>query len=206
MGRACSSTAAITGSSIRMMRRSPLTQKIVQDWMKRAARRANVKPGVPHPPPHVLLAPGDEGGAGTSHPGAGRPSGLGHDAAVHAPESVRDRERDSPAGSGVRIRKFWRHCGDGLSPKVKSFGESELSGGGGGSRTRVRKHIIKEIYMRIRFWVLVSSVRKRPKPPDTRLGVSRLRTPSRRSKASLFNVVRPPATRRGQGERHCLFN
>jgi integrase len=29
--------------------RSPLTQKIVQDWMKRAARRANVKPGV-----HIL--------------------------------------------------------------------------------------------------------------------------------------------------------
>ena len=49
----------------------------------------------------------------------------------------------------------------------------ELSGGGGGSRTRVRKHIVKEIYMRIRFWVLVSSVRKRPKPPDTRLGLSR---------------------------------
>jgi putative endonuclease len=55
--------------------------------------------------------------------------------------------------------------------------------------------------MRIRFWVLVSSVRKRPKPPDTRLGLSRLRTPSRRSEASLFNDVRPPATRRGRGER-----
>ena len=32
-----------------MAPRSPLTQKIVQDWMKRAARRANVKPGV-----HIL--------------------------------------------------------------------------------------------------------------------------------------------------------
>ena len=83
----------------------------------------------------------------------------------------------------------------------KSFRQRELSGGGGGSRTRVRKHIVKEIYMRIRFWVLVSSVRKRPKPPDTRLGVSHLRTPSRRSEASLFNDVRPPTTRRGRGER-----
>ena len=59
-------------------------------------------------------------------------------------------------------------------PRASRSTQGESSGGGGGSRTRVRKHIIKKIYMRIRFWVLVSRVRKRPKPPDTRLGMSRL--------------------------------
>ncbi len=86
----------------------------------------------------------------------------------------------------------------------KSGAKKAENGGGGGSRTRVRKYGVKELYMLVRFLFLVSSVRKRPKPPDTRLGKSRLRTPSRRSKASLFNVVRPPTTRRGRGERLCL--
>ena len=40
------------------------------------------------------------------------------------------------------------------------------SGGGGGSRTRVRKHVVEELYMRVRFWFLVSSVRKRPKTAE----------------------------------------
>jgi hypothetical protein len=60
--------------------------------------------------------------------------------------------------------------------------------------------------MHVRFWVVVSRVRKRQKPQDTRLGMSHFRTPRRRSEASLFNGVRPPATRRGRGERHCLVN
>ena len=37
------------------------------------------------------------------------------------------------------------------------------SGGGGGSRTRVRKHVVVGLYMRVRFWVLMPDVRKRPK-------------------------------------------
>jgi hypothetical protein len=36
-------------------------------------------------------------------------------------------------------------------------------GGGGGSRTRVRKHVLVGLYMRIRFWVLMPGVRKRLK-------------------------------------------
>ena len=36
-------------------------------------------------------------------------------------------------------------------------------GGGGGSRTRVRKYVFEGIYMRIRFWFLMAGVRKRLK-------------------------------------------
>ena len=36
-------------------------------------------------------------------------------------------------------------------------------GGGGGSRTRVRKSVPAGIYMRVRFWVLMPGVRKRRK-------------------------------------------
>ena len=36
-------------------------------------------------------------------------------------------------------------------------------GGGGGSRTRVRKYVPAGLYMRVRFWVLVPGVRKRRK-------------------------------------------
>src|SRR5262245_33707230 len=48
-------------------------------------------------------------------------------------------------------------------------------------------------------------VRTRPKPPDTSLGKSRGHAPRRRVATSLFNGVRPPTTRRGQGERHSLI-
>jgi hypothetical protein len=43
-------------------------------------------PGGPHPAPHVLFAPGDEGGVCTGHPGTGRTCGPVDDAALHAPE------------------------------------------------------------------------------------------------------------------------
>ena len=39
----------------------------------------------------------------------------------------------------------------------------ESNGGGGGSRTRVRKHVTAKLYMRVRFWVLAPGVRKRRK-------------------------------------------
>ena len=48
----------------------------------------------------------------------------------------------------------------GGSPKAKRQGESN---GGGGSRTRVRKYLPEGIYMRIRFFFLMASVRKRLK-------------------------------------------
>jgi hypothetical protein len=37
------------------------------------------------------------------------------------------------------------------------------SNGGGGSRTRVREYAVAELYMRIRFWVLMPDVTKRRK-------------------------------------------
>jgi len=77
--------------------------------------------------------------------------------------------------------------------------------GGGGSRTRVRKHVVVGLYMRVRVRCLVPGVRMRPKPPDTSLGESRGHAPRRRVATSLFNGVRPSTTRRGQGERHCLI-
>jgi hypothetical protein len=59
--------------------------------------------------------------------------------------------------------------------------------------------------MRVRVCFLVPGVRTRPKPPDTSLGESRGHAPRRRVATSLFNGVRPPTTRRGQGERHSLI-
>ncbi len=42
-------------------------------------------------------------------------------------------------------------------------------------------------------------------PPGLIPGVSRGHAPRRHVPTSLFNGVRPPTTRRGQGERHCLI-
>ena len=42
-------------------------------------------------------------------------------------------------------------------------------------------------------------------PPGLSPGESRRHAPRRHVPTSLFNGVRPPATRRGQGERHCLI-
>ena len=51
-----------------------------------------------------------------------------------------------------------------LRAPFASFADAhESNGGGGGSRTRVRKHVLVGLYMRIRFWVLMSGVRKRLK-------------------------------------------
>ena len=43
--------------------------------------------------------------------------------------------------------------------------------------------------MRVRFWILVPGVRKRPKPPGTRPGVSHGQAPSRHLTASLLNDI-----------------
>ena len=51
---------------------------------------------------------------------------------------------------------------DPLDPQV-TCNEKFKDGGGGGSRTRVRKHVVSGLYMRVRFWVLVPDVRKRLK-------------------------------------------
>ena len=80
----------------------PLMQKVVQVMLRRAARRATVKPGVHILRHHVLFALGDAGSAGASHPGARRPSGSRGDAALDAPESGSDRGSYPTFGDEVR--------------------------------------------------------------------------------------------------------
>ena len=89
----------------------PLTQKVVQGMMRRAARRANVKPGVHILRHHVLFASGDAWRAREGDPGTGRTPGPGHDAALHALESGGARCRDSVARNGNGIP--WRNTGGG---------------------------------------------------------------------------------------------
>ena len=102
------------------------------------------------------------------------------------------------------MEKYWRRRE--RQVKTRKFSnEFPDFGGGGGSRTRVRKHVVVGLYMRVRICFLVPGVRMRPKPPGTSLGKSRGHAPRRRAATSLFNGVRPSTTRRGQGERHSLI-
>ena len=84
----------------------PLTQKVMQVMVRRVARRANVRPGLHRHTfcSHLAMRSASEG-----HPGTGRTSGPGHDAAIHAPEPggarcgdsvVGDRHRNEPRGRG----------------------------------------------------------------------------------------------------------
>jgi len=86
--------------ALRDLSGQPLTQKVIQVLVRRTARRANVKPGIPAA--HVLFAPGDAWGAGKSHSGTGRTPGPGHDAALHALEPSGPRRRNSVVGDGNR--------------------------------------------------------------------------------------------------------
>jgi hypothetical protein len=58
--------------------------------------------GDSHPAALVLFTPGDAWRAGTSHSGTGRTPGLGHDAALHAPQPGGARYSDSVIGDGHR--------------------------------------------------------------------------------------------------------
>jgi hypothetical protein len=93
----------------------PLTQKIVQVMLRRAARRANVKAGLCNPSSHVLLTSGDAWSPGAGHPGVGRTSGFGDNAPVHAPEPGGDRRRDRTFGGEVERSAVseWRNSGGG---------------------------------------------------------------------------------------------
>ena len=75
-----------------------------------------------HPAAHVLFASGDAGRARAGDSGTRRASGPGHDAALHAPESGGDRERDSAAGSaGGRRRVVADMVETGSIENTKSF-------------------------------------------------------------------------------------
>jgi hypothetical protein len=99
-----------------------MTQKVVQDHL----RRAYARPGSAHSSAHLLLAPGDARSASAGHPGTrGAPGvehGLEHDAAVHAPESRRDRGLDSATRSGSARAAVWRHVEDGEGEAAKVSG------------------------------------------------------------------------------------
>jgi len=129
----------------------------------------------------------------------------------HSLSKLLGKSIDSPTGavsigprSGAQMEKYWRRRERQVKTR-KLSNEFADFGGGGGSRTRVRKHVVVGLYMRVRICFLMPGVRTRPKPPDTSLGESRGHAPRRRVATSLFNGVRPSTTRRGQGERHCLI-
>ena len=97
--------------------RSPLTQKIVQDWVRRAARIAKVNPEGVHVLRHTFCSHlAMRGRAGPRDSRARRASGSRDDAAIYAPESRRDSKRDSAARCPGSAPGQWRHFGDSRSP------------------------------------------------------------------------------------------
>jgi hypothetical protein len=100
---------------------------------------------------HVLFPSGNARSARQSDSGTGRPSGLDDDAAVYAPQSSRAGCCDPAARSRHRARRPWSPRGGGGNWRPKLANVLKKSGGGGGSRTRVRKHVPAGLYMRVRF-------------------------------------------------------
>ncbi len=101
-----------------------VTQVLLAKWMSRAQKRAGLKVtgGLPHPPPHLLLAAGDGGGSGEGHPGVGRAPEPHHDSAVHAPlagREVRGHRAAQPRGG-------WRHDGDGPGVREEPLSRQAL--------------------------------------------------------------------------------
>ena len=93
---------------------SPITRDRVIKAIRGAQRVGGIDAGGrAHPAAHVLFAPGDEGRAGAGHPGARRPRGPVHDAALHAPESGGDGRRDPVARrTTIAAAKRSKECGD----------------------------------------------------------------------------------------------
>ena len=79
---------------------------ITRDRVIKAIRGSQRVAGLPHAGvhvlPHLLLAPCDEGRAGSRDPGAGWARGSIDDTALHAPEPGGDRRRDSLARRATR--------------------------------------------------------------------------------------------------------
>ncbi len=117
----------------------PFTRQIVQTRAKRAARKA----GLAHHGVHILRHTfGDAWSARTGHPGTRRAYGPDDDAASHAPESGRARQRDQALGAAggkrsdySRRSEVWRRGGDG-GPDVKTINKTgQETGGEAGIRT-----------------------------------------------------------------------
>ena len=133
----------------------PLTQKVIQVMVRRAARRANVKPGV-----HILRHTFCSHLAMRGAPARAIQELAGHqdsgdDAAVHAPQPGCARCRDSvarrirvlePEIDPDRRGEIVEAAGESEGTEVRRFPEGK-SGGGGGSRTRVRKDVAAGLYM-----------------------------------------------------------
>ncbi len=130
----------------------PLTQKIVQGRFDESRRRAKVKPGV-HILRHTFCSHlAMQGAPARAIQELAGHQDLAHDAAVHAPESGGDRGGDSAAGTaGEPARQSWRHSGGDGNIGPESPISLRESGGGGGSRTRVREYVPVGLYMRVRF-------------------------------------------------------
>jgi integrase len=79
---------------------APVTQKIVQTWVKRSATRASVRSGV-HILRHTFCSHLAMRAAPARASGTRRAQGSFDHAAVHASESLVDRQRDSLAGLGA---------------------------------------------------------------------------------------------------------
>ncbi|WP_437931077.1 site-specific integrase [Sorangium sp. So ce291] len=78
-----------------------------------APRRARRARGPAHPPPHVLLAPRDAGGARDGDQGARRAPRRVDDPGLHAPVAEREAERDRAARRAARRGGPWRNTGTG---------------------------------------------------------------------------------------------
>jgi len=89
----------------------------------------------------------------------------------HSLSKLLGKSIDSPTGavsidprSGAQMEKYWRRRERQVKTR-KLSNEFADFGGGGGSRTRVRKHVVVGLYMRVRICFLMPGVRTRPKPP-----------------------------------------
>lgn len=101
------------------------------DRARAAPGRAAGERRLPHPSPHVLLAPGGAGRDGEGHPGARRPPGPHDDAAVHAPVAGAQGRGDPaarPEASRGGARRALR-----LRP---AFGRATLRASGRGASGR----------------------------------------------------------------------
>ena len=163
-----------------------LSQKMVQDRVRWASRKAGLERQGVHILRHTfcshLAMRGAPARAIQELAGSRR---LVHDAAVHASESCGDRGCDSAPGRRWR----GRDRGDGAPKMRMPLSLLGQNGGGGGSRTRVRRHGSVGLYMRVRSLYLTTGVEEWQKPPAASPEKSYHRVSVRRALASPLNGV-----------------